>query len=139
MSQIFHQDFSLNANIYAFDNTTRLIVEICTLYPNVPMFLHRYICHISDISQLCFSHLCVQFLWSTLQKEISLKYHQLWQICNIILINAIFTIFTAPPAKVHCKVSNLKVSPPAGQPQSVTPPKLHICELLLPHPCLHQR
>ena len=50
----------------------------------------------------------------------------------------IFTIFTAPPAKVHCKVSNLKVSPPAGQPQSVTASKLHIGELLLPQGCLHQ-
>ena len=24
-----------------------------TLYPNLPIFLHRYICHICDISQLC--------------------------------------------------------------------------------------
>ena len=25
----------------------------CTFYPNLPIFLHRYICHICDISQLC--------------------------------------------------------------------------------------
>ena len=24
-----------------------------TFYPNLPIFLHRYICHICDISQLC--------------------------------------------------------------------------------------
>ena len=24
-----------------------------TFYPNLPTFLHRYICHICDISQLC--------------------------------------------------------------------------------------
>ena len=28
-----------------------------TFYPNLPIFLHRYICHICDISQLCLFYL----------------------------------------------------------------------------------
>ena len=54
MRLVLRQNFTLVAEIYPLNySIEQKNMFSHTFYPNLPIFLHRYICHICDISQLC--------------------------------------------------------------------------------------
>ena len=53
MSYLLHRENLSNQNLPKHYFVLQNYVVSHTFYPDFPLFLHRYICHICDISQLC--------------------------------------------------------------------------------------